>query len=111
MKDGNLTGFLEELFPDAVRCGVLTGLDSYRKGRVLLEDTQIKATDSLRHSLAVVLDMRREAGFDAVEQLHFQHFSTTYRAHVHPLVDISKLPLTDAASQFNAVALDLIVAC
>lgn len=46
IRDGNLTGFLEELFPDTVRCGVLTCLDGHGEGRVLLEETQIKASDT-----------------------------------------------------------------
>lgn len=59
---GNLTGLLEELFPDAVRCGVLTGLDGHGEGRVLLQDTQTKASDSLTHSLAVLLDGEKRTG-------------------------------------------------
>lgn len=59
---GNLTGLLEELLPDAVRCGVLTGLDGHGEGRVLLHDTQTKASDSLTHSLAVLLDGEKRTG-------------------------------------------------
>lgn len=36
---------------------------------------------------------------------------TTYRADVDSLVDISKLTLTYAASQLNAIPLNLIVPC
>lgn len=40
-----------------------------------------------------------------------QIFEATYRADVDSLVDISKLTLTYAASQLNAIPLNLIVTC
>ncbi len=36
---------------------------------------------------------------------------TTYRADVDSLVDVSKLPLTYAATQLNTITLNLIVSC
>lgn len=67
VRDGNLTSFLEELFPDAVRSRVLTGFDGHREGRVLLEDTWIKASDSLTISQVVLWIGKKNSkgtGFD-----------------------------------------------
>lgn len=50
-----------------------------------------------------------KAAFSQTVTVLFLCYSTIYRAVVDSLVDVSKLSLTDAASQLYPVSLDLIV--